>query len=106
MNNGGNAVATSSLAVVDGKPKQPAPETPRRGRKSRQPAEESARYFLGKAGSASAHPELAEEAPNENQALIKAFQQSGVIYVVMSYRVEAEIQGGNPILVKRPLQKQ
>lgn len=105
MSKGGTKVATSSLAVVDDKPKQ-QPETPRRSKKSRQPTEESARYFLGKAGPASARPELGEEAPNENQALIKAFQQTGVIYVVMSYRAEAEIQGGNPILVKRPLQKQ
>lgn len=99
-------MATSSLAVVEEKPKEQPPDTPRRARKSRQPGEESARYFLGKAGSPSARVELGDEVPNENQALIKAFQQAGVIYVVMSYRVEAEIQGGNPILVKRPLQKQ
>lgn len=74
-------------------------------RKLRQAAEGAARFFLGKAGSAGGRPELGEEAVDENQALIKAFQQSGVIHVLTSYRVEAEIQAGNPILVKRPVQK-
>jgi hypothetical protein len=38
--------------------------------------------------------------------LIKAFRsKGGVIYVVTAFRAEAEVQGGNPILVKRPLEK-
>ena len=78
----------------------------RKPRKSRQPVEGSPRFFLSKAGSANGRPELGEEAADENQALIKAFQQSGVIHALISYRVEAEIQGGTPILVKRPLLKQ
>lgn len=78
----------------------------KRGRKSKTSSEDPARFFLGKAGSSSGRPDLGEEATDENQALIRAFQQSGVIYVVTSYRVEAEVQGGIPILVKRPLQKQ
>jgi len=77
----------------------------KRGRKSREP-EEVARFFLAKEGSSPAKPELGQEAENESDALIKAFQsKGGVIYIVTAYRAEAEVQGGNPILVKRPLEK-
>jgi hypothetical protein len=77
----------------------------KRGRRSR-PAEEVARYFLAKDGSSPTKPELGEEVDSESNALIKAFQsKGGVIYVVTAYRAQAEIQGGNPILVKRPLEK-
>ena len=78
---------------------------PKRSRKARA-AEEVARYFLAKDGSTPAKPELGEEAQSESDALIKAFRSKGcVIYVVTAYRAEAEVQGGNPILVKRPLEK-
>ncbi len=97
--------------MTTNKPSEPAAEnsrssTKKKPRKSRQPADGSPRFFLSKAGSANGRPELGVEAPDENQALIKAFQQSGVIHVLVSYRVEAEVQGGTPILVKRPLLKQ
>jgi len=78
---------------------------PKRARKARA-AEEVARYFLAKDGSTPAKPELGEEAQSESDALIQAFRSKGsVIYVVTAYRAEAEVQGGNPILVKRPLEK-
>jgi hypothetical protein len=78
---------------------------PKRGRKAR-PAEEVARYFLAKEGATLAKPELGEEAQGESDALIKAFRlKDGVFYVVTAYRAEAEVQEGNPILVKRPLEK-
>lgn len=81
------------------------PPGQKRGRKSRAPGE-VVRFFLAKEGSSSAKPELGQEAENESDALIKAFQsKGGVIYVVTAYRAEAEVQGGNPILVKRPLEK-
>jgi hypothetical protein len=83
----------------------PAAGKGRRVRKGRV-QEETARYFLAKDGSSAQRPELGEEAPTESEALIKAFQQkAGVIYVVTAFRAEAEIQGGNPVLVKRPLTK-
>lgn len=93
------------------KPSEQRPETAssearKKTRKSKQSAEGTPRFFLSKAGAQNGRPELGEEAGDENQALIKAFQQSGVIHVLMSYRVEAEVQGGTPILVKRPLLKQ
>ena len=79
--------------------------TTKRPRKPRA-SEEVARYFLAKDGSTPAKPELGEEAQSESDALIKAFRsKNGVIYVVTAFRAEAEVQGGNPILVKRPLEK-
>ena len=78
----------------------------KRGRKSRQQTEEVVRYFLPKDGSSAAKPELGEEAQNEKDALIKAFQsKGGVMYVLTAFRAEADLKGSNPILVKRPLQK-
>jgi hypothetical protein len=77
----------------------------KKGRKARG-SEETARFFLAKDGSSPQKPELGEEAQTESEALIKAFQQkTGVIYVVTAFRAEAEIQGGSPVLVKRPLTK-
>ena len=79
---------------------------PKRGRKARQPTEEVVRYFLAKDGSTTAKPELGLEVPSEGDALIKAFQsKDGIIYTVLAYKAEAEIQGGSPTLVKRPLPK-
>ena len=80
------------------------PGASKRPRKPRT-SEEVARYFLAKDGSTPAKPELGEEAQSESDALIKAFRSKGVIYVVTAFRAEAEVQGGNPILVKRPLEK-
>ena len=79
---------------------------PRRGRKARQQTEEVVRYFLAKDGSTVAKPELGLEVPSEGDALIKAFlSKDGIIYTVLAYKAEAEIQGGSPTLVKRPLPK-
>ena len=79
---------------------------PKRGRKARQRTEEVVRYFLAKDGSTVAKPELGLEVPSEGDALIKAFQsKDGIIYTVLAYKAEAEIQGGSPTLVKRPLTK-
>ncbi len=78
----------------------------RRARKPRQQAEGVVRYFLAKEGSSIEKPELGAEAASEGEALIKAFQsKNGVIYTVLAYKAEAEIQEGSPTLVKRPLRK-
>ena len=82
----------------------PAALATKKGRKGR--TEVTVRFFLAKEGSSPQKPELGEEAQTESDALIKAFQQkTGVIYVVTPFRAEAEIQGGSPVLVKRPLTK-
>ena len=79
---------------------------PQRRRRPRQQSEEVARYFLAKDGSSIDKPELGAEVASEGEALIKAFQsKNGVIYTVLAYKAEAEIQGGSPTLVKRPLRK-
>lgn len=78
----------------------------KRGRRSRQHTEEIVRYFLAKEGSSSEKPELGVEVASEGEALIKAFQsKNGVVYTLLAYKAEAEIQGGSPTLVKRPLRK-
>jgi hypothetical protein len=87
---------------------QPPAESrePRRARRPRQQPEEVVRYFLAKEGSSVEKPELGVEVASEGEALIKAFQsKNGVIYAVLAYKAEAEIQGGSPTLVKRPLRK-
>ena len=79
---------------------------PRRGRRPRQQMEEVVRYFLAKDGSSPEKPELGVEVASEGEALIKAFQsKNGVIYTLLAYKAEAEMQGGSPTLVKRPLRK-
>jgi hypothetical protein len=79
---------------------------PRRRRKRGQEEDQQARYFLAKEGSSPEKPELGAEATNEGEALIKAFQtKSGLLYSVVVYKAEAEIQGGSPTLVKRPVRK-
>ena len=78
----------------------------RRARRPRQQTEEIVRYFLAKEGSSPEKPELGAEVASEGEALIKAFQsKNGVIYTLLAYKAEAEIQGGSPTLVKRPLRK-
>ena len=75
-------------------------------RKSRRRVEEGVRYFLAKDGSSIEKPDLGAEVSSEGEALIKAFQsKNGVIYTLLAYKAEAEIQGGSPTLVKRPLRK-
>jgi hypothetical protein len=82
------------------------PQESRRSRRSRQQTEEVVRYFLAKEGSSIEKPELGVEVATEGEALIKAFQsKNGVVYTVLAYKAEAEIQGGSPTLVKRPLRK-
>ena len=86
---------------------QPAQASePRRTRRPRQQSEEVARYFLAKEGSSVEKPELGAEVASEGEALIKAFQsKNGVIYTLLAYKAEAEMQGGSPTLVKRPIRK-
>ena len=79
---------------------------PKPGRRSRKEMEEVVRYFLAKEGSSVEKPELGVEVPSEGEALIKAFQsKNGVIYTLLAYKAEAEMQEGSPTLVKRPLRK-
>jgi hypothetical protein len=79
---------------------------PKPGRRSRKDSEEVVRYFLAKEGSSVEKPEIGVEVASEGEALIKAFQsKNGVIYTLLAYKAEAEMQEGSPTLVKRPLRK-
>ena len=99
-------MSTATVTAIPAQaPARPSAQ-PKRTRRSRQQSEEVARYFLAKDGSSPTKPELGEEASSEGEALIKAFQsKSGIVYVLHAYKAEAEMQGGAPILVKKPLQK-
>lgn len=95
-----------AVARITGIQSQSGPQQQRRMRRSRQQAEEVLRYFLAKEGSSTEKPELGIEVASEGEALIQAFQsKDGVIYTVLAYKAEAEMQGGSPTLVKRPIRK-
>lgn len=95
-----------TLTRVAEMPPQPTQIDAKTARKSRRQVEDGVRYFLAKDGSSIEKPELGAEVASEGEALIKAFQsKNGVIYTVLAYKAEAEIQGGSPTLVKRPLRK-
>jgi hypothetical protein len=99
-------MSTATVTAVPAQGSATLSARPRKARRSRQQSEEVARYFLAKDGSSPSKPELGEEVSSEGEALIKAFQsKSGIVYVLHAYKAEAEMQGGSPILVKRPLQK-
>src|SRR5579863_279422 len=92
--------------VAEMQPQQAQVPKPRNSRKSRRQVEEGVRYFLGKEGSSIEKPELGAEVATEGEALIKAFQsKNGVIYTLLAYKAEAEMKGGSPTLIKRPIRK-
>jgi len=100
-------VMEATLArVAEIQPQPTQVSKPKSARKSRRQTEEGVRYFLAKDGTSIEKPELGAEVASEGEALIKAFQsKNGVIYTVLAYKAEAEIQGGSPTLVKRPIRK-
>ena len=96
----------AALAKVADIPQTAQASEARRARRPRQQTEEVTRYFLAKEGSSVEKPELGAEVATEGEALIKAFQsKNGVIYTLLAYKAEAEMQGGSPTLVKRPIRK-
>ena len=100
-------MSTAAVTTMPAQPAAPESSTPRKARRSRQQSEEVARYFLAKEGSSVEKPELGAEAASEGEALIKAFQsKNGMIYALLAYKAEAEIQGGSPTLVKRALRNE
>ena len=99
-------MATATVSVSRNE-QPPAPAVaPKQKRRRGHEEDRQVRYFLAKDGSSLEKPELGAEAPSEGEALIKAFQtKSGLLYAVVAYKAEAEIEGGSPTLVKRPLRK-
>ena len=99
-------MATAAVRVPGSEQPAAPSVAPRRRRRPGHEDDQQARYFLAKEGSSPEKPELGAEAANEGEALIKAFQtKSGLLYSVVVYKAEAEIQGGSPTLVKRPVRK-
>ena len=97
---------TAFAKVAEMQPQAQQIAGPKPGRRPRKETEEVVRYFLSKEGSSTEKPELGIEVPSEGEALIKAFQsKNGVIYTILAYKAEAEMQGGSPTLVKRPIRK-
>ena len=99
-------MATATVSVPRTEHQQTPATEPSRRRRRGHDEDQQARYFLAKEGSSPEKPELGAEAANEGEALIRAFQtKSGLLYSVVAYKAEAEIQNGSPTLVKRPVRK-
>lgn len=99
-------MATATVSVPRNEQQPASTAEPSRRRRRGHEEDQQARYFLAKEGSSPDKPELGAEAANEGEALIRAFQtKSGLLYSVVIYKAEAEIQNGSPILVKRPVRK-
>ena len=99
-------MSTATVTAMPAQPTATEAARPKRPRRSRQESEEVVRYFLSKDGTSIEKPELGVEVSSEGEALIKAFQaKNAIIYTVLAYRAEAEMQGGSPTLVKRPIRK-
>ncbi len=60
------------------------------------------RYFLPKAGSSSAKPELGQEMANEGEALIEAFKNGQHFYTLTAWKAVPEVNGkSSPVIVKQ-----
>src|SRR5882757_9972475 len=71
-------------------------------RKKRAREEGDLRYFLPKAGSSPARPELGQEMASEGEALIEAFKNGQPFYTVTTWKAVPEVNGGgSPVIVKQ-----
>lgn len=99
-------MATAAVIVPRSEQSPASAAEPKQRRRRGHDEDQQARFFLAKEGSSPEKPELGAEAANEGEALIRAFQtKSGLLYSVVVYKAEAEIQSGSPTLVKRPVRK-
>jgi len=58
-------------------------------------------FFLPKAGSSPAKPELGQEMKSESEALIEALKSGQPFYMVTTWKAVPEVNGGShPIIVK------
>ncbi|HKC01424.1 MAG TPA: hypothetical protein VKD23_21750 [Terriglobales bacterium] len=73
-------------------------------RKRRGSDEDNLRYFLPKAGSSSAKPELGQEMASEGEALIEAFKNGQQFYTLTTWKAVPEVnRKNNPVIVKQAL---
>ena len=62
------------------------------------------RYFLPKAGSSPARPELGQEMASEGEALIEAFKNGQQFYTLTVWKAVPEVNGrSSPVIVKQAL---
>src|SRR5258708_14995146 len=80
------------------------PEAAQSKRKRRDSDEDNLHYFLPKAGSSSAKPELGQEMASEGEALIEAFKNWQQFYTLTTWKSVPEANGkNNPVIVKQAL---
>ncbi len=74
-------------------------------RRKRRPSEEgNLRYFLPKAGSSHAKPELGPEVATEGEALIEAFKSGQHFYTLTAWKAVPEVNGkSSPVIVKQAI---
>jgi hypothetical protein len=71
-------------------------------RKRRNVDDAGVRYFLPKAGSSAAAPELGQEVASEGEALIQAFKSGQTFYTLTAWKAVPEVNGGgSPVIVKQ-----
>jgi hypothetical protein len=71
-------------------------------RKKRNTDDSNVRYFLPKAGSSPAKPELGQEVASEGEALIEAFKSGQSFYTLTAWKAVPEVNGGgSPVIVKQ-----
>ena len=71
-------------------------------RKRRNADDAGVRYFLPKAGSSPATPELGQEVASEGEALILAFRSGQTFYTLTAWKAVPEVSGGrSPVIVKQ-----
>jgi hypothetical protein len=62
------------------------------------------RYFLPKAGSSPAKPELGQELASEGEALIEAFKNGQPFYTLTAWKAVPEVNGkSSPVIVRQAL---
>ncbi|MGH9511344.1 MAG: hypothetical protein ACRD2U_04335 [Terriglobales bacterium] len=75
-----------------------------RTRRKRQSADNgNLRYFLPKAGSSQAKPELGQEIASECETLIEALKNGQIFYSLAAWKAVPEVNGGSPVIVKQPV---
>jgi len=73
-------------------------------RKKRGQENGAPRFFLPKAGSSPAKPELGQEMASESEALIEAFKSGQPFYTLTAWKAVPEVNGGSsPVIVKQAL---
>ena len=89
-------------AGVGGEPSSGKPEAAPARRKKRVSEDGNLRYFLPRAGSSPAKPELGQEMASEGEALIEAFKSGQQFYTLTVWKAAPEVNGGgSPVIVKQ-----